>query len=149
MVYALNDTYDLNSLATFVSGTIARNYYYSFQWNLMDYQYPKENVVDNGNGPVTVNLDNQYSILNVKLQYTPNLSLRFTTGLTYSSYESHGVYSQLNYYANLRYEFKRDYYIYAGYKSAQTQNEASTNSDYFGHFIKNSASIYVKVSVSL
>ena len=92
---------------------------------------------------------NKYSVINAKLQYTPNLSLRFTTGLTYSSYESQGVYSQLSYYANLRYEFKRDYYIYVGYKSAQTQDAASTNSDYFGHFIKNSASIYFKVSVSL
>ncbi len=149
MIYALNDTYDLNNLTTYLSGTIERNYYYSFQWSLMDYQYPKENVLDYGNGPVTVNLDNQYSVINAKLQYTPNLSLRFTTGLTYSSYESQGVYSQLSYYANLRYEFKRDYYIYVGYKSAQTQDAASTNSDYFGHFIKNSASIYFKVSVSL
>lgn len=149
LIYRLNKTYAKLGLEAYVSGDIAQRYSYTINWQLNDYGYPKDNVVDNGNGPVNVALDDRYSLINASLNYTPNLKLRFTTGLNYSSYESQGVYSKLNYYANLRYEFKRDYYIYAGYKSAQTQDEASTNSDYFGHFMKNSASIYFKVSVSL
>lgn len=149
LVYKLYKTYAKLGLEVYVSGDIAQRYSYTINWQLNDYGYPKDNVVDNGNGPVNVALDERYSLINANLNYTPNLKLRFTTGLNYSSYESQGVYSKLNYYANLRYEFKRDYYIYAGYKSTQTQDVASTNSDYFGHFMKNSASIYFKVSVSL
>jgi hypothetical protein len=79
----------------------------------------------------------------------PNLQFSLTTGLSYSSYETPNYYPQLGYYANLRYEFKRDWFIYAGFKSAQTRDVAPTGNDYLGHFSKDSASAYFKVSVSL
>ena len=149
MVYALNDTYDCNSFYATMVGTLAKKYTYTLTWNLMDYGYPRENTIDYGGTPYTIHLDDRYSIINAKFQYMPSLQLSLTTGLSYSSYESQGAYADLGYYANLRYEFKRDWFIYAGFKSAQTQDEKPTSSDYLGHFTKDSASAYFKVSVSL
>ncbi|MGI6198929.1 MAG: hypothetical protein ACOYIS_07405 [Candidatus Cloacimonadaceae bacterium] len=148
MVYALDDTYDLNSFYVTTAGTIAKKYSYYLYWALMDYDYPNENIVDYG-VPYTIYLDDRYSIVNARIQFMPNLKLSFTTGLSYSSYETLDYYPQLGYYANLRYEFKRDWFFYAGFKSAQTRDVAPTDNDYLGHFTKDSASAYVKIAVSL
>ena len=149
IVYILNDTYDFNGIDLFLGGTIAQKYSYTLNWSLLDYQYPRENTIDYGGVPYTIYLDDRYSIFNASLKYMPNLQLSLTTGVSYSSYESQGAYADLGYYANLRYEFKRDWFIYAGFKTAQTQDEKPTSSDYLGHFTKDSASAYFKLSVSL
>lgn len=149
MVYALNDTYDCNSFYATIGGVLAKKYNYYLFWNIKDYAYPKEDIIDYGGVPYTIHLDDRYSIFNASLRYMPNLQFSLTTGLSYSSYETPNYYPQLGYYANLRYEFKRDWFIYAGFKSAQTRDVAPTGNDYLGHFSKDSASAYFKVSVSL
>ncbi len=149
LVYALNNTYTKLGLEAYVSGDIAQRYSYSLNWQLNDYGYRKDNVVDYGDGPENVTLDDRYSIINASLNYTPNLKLRFTGGVGYSNYTLYGVYADVQFYGNLQYEFKRDQFLYAGVKSSQSQIEISTFGDPLGHYSKNSATAYVKLALSL
>lgn len=149
LVYSLNNTYEKLGLEAYVSGDIAKRYSYSLRWQLNDYGYPKANVVDFGDGPVNIMLDDRYSVINATLNYIPNLKLRFTGGVGYSNYELYGVYADVQFYGNLQYEFKRDHFFYAGVKSSQSQDERSSYSDPLGHYIKNSATAYVKLALSL
>lgn len=149
LVYRLNKTYAKLGVEVYVSGDIAHMYSYSINWQLNDYGYPKDNVVENGNGYVSVTLDDRYSVINSSLNYTPNLKLRLTGGIGYSNYARYGVYAHLQFYGNLQYEFKKDHFIYAGVKSSQSQNERYTYSDPLGHYLKNSATAYVKLALSL
>jgi len=149
LVYALNDTYNRLGLEAYVSGDIAQSYSYSLNWQLNDYSYSTGNVVDYGGGPMDVTLDDRYAIFNASLDYVPNLKLRCTGGLSYSTYELDGIYADVQFYGNLQYEFKRDQFIYAGVKSSQSQTQRSTYSDPLGHYIKNSATAYIKLALSL
>jgi len=149
LVYVLNDTYGKFGLVANASGNIAKMYSYSFDWQYIDFSYPKDNIVDYGDGSANVKLDDRYSICNVRLNYNPNLKLCFTGGISYTNYALYGVYSDVQFYGNMRYEFKRDHFIYAGIKSSQSQDEKSTYSDPLGHFIKNSATAYMKLALTL
>ena len=144
LVYQLYDTRQQSNLFSYIGGTIAEKLAFSLNasWNRFDYD--KVNIVQ-GN---TVNLDNEYVVFNGTLKYTPSQKLQFRSGTGFSSYETAGSSAQLSYYGNIRYEFLPEYFIYAGFKSRQTQDQASDFSEPMGHFIKNQASAYVKLAVT-
>jgi len=149
LVYTLNDTFEKLGFELYVSGDIAKKYAYTISWLLNDYSYPRNNVIDNGQGPVNVQLDDCYSVINASLRFNPNLKLGLTGGLSYTNYTVPGSYADLQFYGNLQYEFKRDYFLYAGIKSSQYQDDKSTFSDPLGHYLKNSATAYVKLAITL
>ncbi len=145
LVYELYDTRDLLTGSLSLWGTISKKLTYKLSGNVNDYDYPKVNFV---NGE-TVLLDNRYAIINASLKYTPGQKLQFKGGLGLSTYESGGIYSNLSYFGNLRFEFLPEYFLYAGFKSNQSQDAPFETDDLLGHFRKDGASAYVKVAVTL
>jgi len=149
LIYTLNETYQQNRLITYIQGYLAQKFFYLLSWNFNKYDYPRKNIVDYGSGPIEVQLDDQYSVINAKIQYNPNLYLGITTGLGFSNYESEEVFSHISYYVNLRYEFKRNCFFYMGYKTNQTQVERFSSTDILGRFTKDTATFFVKVSITI
>ncbi len=115
----------------------------------MSYDYPKENIIDIGGIPTTIYLDNQYAILNAQIKFTPTQRIRFTVGGSITTYETQSSYSNLNYYANLRYEFKPDYFIYIGLNNTLLQDEALTFDEPLGNFNKTGSTAYIKISLTI
>ncbi|HRY83272.1 MAG TPA: hypothetical protein P5533_01420, partial [Candidatus Cloacimonadota bacterium] len=90
-----------------------------------------------------------YVIANATLGYTPSPVFKLSLGSGLSTYESGSIRSSLTYYGNLRYEFKPEYFLFLGFKSAQKQDEPSSWPDPLGHFRKDMATIYAKISLTL
>lgn len=149
LIYALNETHQHNKLSIYIQDYLAKKFFYSLSWNFNKYDYPRNNIIDYGSGPVEIQLDNQYSVINAKIQYNPNLYLGITTGLGFSNYESEGAFSDISYYANLRYEFKKNCFFYMGYKTNQTQVERFSSNDILGRFTKDTATFFMKASITI
>ncbi len=96
-----------------------------------------------------VSLDDSFQIVNAGLDYNFNNSMTLRNGLSITTNDADGPYSNLSFYSNFRYEFKKDWFLYLGYKSRQYQDEPSNQNDMFGHFKRNSASAYLKVSATI
>ncbi|MDP2173513.1 MAG: hypothetical protein Q8M98_03670 [Candidatus Cloacimonadaceae bacterium] len=148
LIYDLYDTRLGMNYYSFFWGALTKKLRYSASVRGRDYDYPKVNVVIVGGDTLTVKLDNRYAIANASLAYTPSQKLQLSSGIGISTYERAGSFADLSYYTNIRYEFMKDYFIYAGFKSNQTMDEESNYSDPMGHFRKNSASAYAKLAVT-
>ena len=149
LVYALNKTSQMNTITFRIIGTPQKSLYYQVQGNLVSYDYPKENIIDINGIPLTLYLDNQYAIINASLRFTPVQRFRFTLGGSITTYETPTSYSNFNYYSNLRYEFKPNYFIYLGLKNNLLQDEPITFDEPLGNFNKTGSTVYVKISLSI
>jgi hypothetical protein len=149
LVYSLFDTYDLTSLSLSLSGTPTKSLSYSLSGSWNDYGYARENTVVIDTTSFTVDLDNRYLVMNGSATYIPNSRLRFSTGIGLSSYETAASHASLTYYASLRYEFKKECFLFMGYTTRQNQDIASSYSDPLGHFRKSTASMYAKVMITI
>ncbi len=150
LVYALSNTYPLHRISLNSWCNPLQNLSLSLVGSWTHYGYAEENEIDLGDGIIQIQkLDSEYIIVNTALEYTPKASFKITLGSGLSSYESEGVSAKLSYYGNLRYEFKPQWFVFLGFKSAQTQIEPSSWPDPLGHFRKDLATAYVKVSVTL
>ena len=98
---------------------------------------------------IPIILDDRYCIANFKMQYTPNQTIGVTTGIGISTYETTDINANISYYGNLRYEFKPDYFLFLGFSCNQDQSEKSTFENPMGRFLKNSATVYLKLSVTI
>ena len=148
IVYSLYDTYDLDRIGLGIWGEPAKTLSYSLYGTWNSYSYPRVNTVVIDTLQFTVNLDNRYAVVNGVLTFTPNAKLRLSSGLGLSTYESAVSHADLTYYASLRYEFRPEYFLFAGYSTRQNQDIASSYSDPLGHFTRRSASLYAKVALT-
>ncbi len=149
LVYALNKTSQFNSITFIFSDTPQKSLNYRLQGTLISYDYPKENIIDIGGIPATLYLDNQYALFNAQLKYTPFQRIRFTVGGSITTYETQSSYSNLNYYVNLRYEFKPDYFIYLGLNNTLLQDDAITFDEPLDNFNKTGSTAYIKISLTI
>ncbi|MDY0150991.1 MAG: hypothetical protein RBS43_01810 [Candidatus Cloacimonas sp.] len=149
LVYDLYDTFDKDYFSLNLWGDLTKTFSYDVSGSLSDFHYPKNNIVTIDTLSFPVTLDNRYAIINGIIIFTPSRTLRFSGGISMDTYESEDVYAHTNIYGNLRYEFKPDYFLYLGYSTRQFQDEKSLYASPMGHFVKNSANAYVKVSIKI
>ena len=149
LVYALSQTYPMHKISINSWANPLDKLAVSLTGSWTRYCYPEENTVISGTDTLTIHLDSSYLIANATLEYTPRATFKISLGSGLSTYEQPGRSAALSYYGNLRYEFRPEYFLYLGFKSAQTQLEPSTLSDPLGHFRKDLATVYAKVSVTL
>lgn len=145
IVYQLYDTYKTQRWVINLWGQPTDKLSYSGGVSLRQYDYNKVSVV-NGN---VVRLDNQYAFVNAEISYTHSGSLQIKGAINYNNNESRSSFGSLGYHSNLRYEFKPEYFLYAGMQSNQYQDEKSTLSAPLGSFRKYGSTAYVKLAISL
>ncbi len=148
LVYALSETYPMHRISLNSWANPLDKLAVSLTGSWTRYGYPEENTVISGADTLSVQLDSNYLIANATLEYTPRATFKISLGSGLSSYEQPGRSAALSYYGNLRYEFRPEFFLYLGFKSAQTQLEPSTVSDPLGHFRKDLATVYAKVSAT-
>ncbi len=144
LVYLLSDTYPQHRVNINAWANPLKNLTLSLagSWNL--YGYDKQTDLETG----VVLLDDEYYIANATLEYTPSQVFKLTLGSGLSTYEQAGKSASLNYYGNLRYEFRPEWFAFVGIKSAQTQTQASTWGDPLGEFRQDLNTAYAKLSVA-
>lgn len=147
LVYALSDTYPKHTLggSAMVKPFDNLSLWVSGTWNHKGY---RRQTVEVFPGYFTL-LDNQYIVANAGLDFTPAPSFKISMGSGLSTYEKLESSAELSYFGNLRYEFKPDWFLYLGLKSAQTQEEASTWTAPLGELRKDLSTVYMKLSVTI
>jgi len=149
IVYALNDKYKRLYLSCQLSGDLFKTWRYSLSVDHINYDHPKNNLIYSGSEQTLVLLDNSYQIINTSLRYTPSPKTRISSGSGISTYESSMEFMRVSFYTTLRYEFRPDWFLYMGYQTRQTQDEKSISTDPLGHFKRNSASAYIKLTITI
>ncbi|MFO7660042.1 MAG: hypothetical protein R6V77_03935 [Candidatus Cloacimonadaceae bacterium] len=149
LIYSLNQTKDYYYLRANASGRVGQSVIWSVIIYHYEYDYDKLNYIDSPIGPLPLLLDNSYQIANAKLIYNFSNKMTITNGLNLSSYERSSTHADVSFYSNFRYEFKKDWFLYLGYKTRQLQDEPSVQDDWMGHFRRNSASAYLKLSLTI
>lgn len=150
LVYSLADTYTSHTIYANIWGTLSQVIGYDVDCTLRNYAYPKGILADYGGLlPYQFPLDNAYTVVNGELNYTPHQRLRLALGSGLSTYEDSGIYSDLNIFGNLRYEFKPNCFVYLGFNSNQAQDENNTYADPLGHYIVYGSTAYAKLALSL
>lgn len=148
LVYALSDVFPRQVLNINLILNPARSLALSFTGSWTRYGYPELNEIVANGDTLIIRLDNNYLIANAALEFTPNQAFRISLGSALSTYERAGKTAELSYYGNLRYEFRPDWFLFLGIKSAQTQTEASTWGDPLGEFRQDLNTAYAKLSVA-
>lgn len=149
LVYSLYKTYPYNNLSLSAWGVFNQKMDWSLSLTQYNYAYPRTSVIVVDADTLTVVRDNHYQIGSAKLNYNFTNELTLRNGVSITSYDADGDYARMSFYSNFRYEFRRDCFLYIGYKTGQAQDEESSLSDMLGHFQRNSASGYLKVSLTL
>jgi hypothetical protein len=147
IIYIMNETRKFNNLTFNCSGSIKRSLSWSANVTHYDYDYPETIYI--GSPEIPIKLDNSYEIANCSLDYNFSNRVSIDNGLGIDTYKRAGSWSRLTFYSNFRYELKKDWFIYLGYKTGQSQDEPSTQNDLLGHFNRNSASAYLKLSLTI
>lgn len=150
LVYSLADTYGAHMLYGNVWGTLQQVFGYDFGCTYRNYAYRHGELADYGGLlPYPMALDDAYTIFNGELSYTPHQKLRIACGSGLTTYEESGIFSEMNLYGNLRYEFKPSCFFYAGFNNKQLQDVQFTYNKPLGHFVVDSATAYAKLSLKL
>jgi len=145
LVYALSDVYPLHRITIHTAIFPVKNLSASVAGNWIHYGYDKLLLP----GTNMVMLDEEYVVVNAAVDYTPRPTFKISMGSGLSSYEMGTSTASLSFWGNLRYEFRPEWFVYLGLKSAQTQIEPSTWQDPAGDFRKDLSTAYVKLSVTL
>ena len=149
IIYSLNQTKDYYYIRGSFSGNVEQNLSWYSSLTHYKYCYEKINYIYTPTDTLVVKLDDSYQIANASLSYNFSNKMTSTTGLGISTYKRGSAYSDLTFYSNFRYEFRKDWFLYLGYKTGQAQDEPTTQTDVFGHFNRNSASAYLKITVTI
>lgn len=149
IVYRLNDTRFYNATSVYANLQASKSTIMSLNVSNYYYDYDKISYVETADGPQEVRMDNVYQIINGSMSYNAGAQIGLKMGLGITTYETSSYYANLSYYCNLAYEFKRDSFVYLGYKTEQLQTEKSSLNDPMGQFAKSSASAYLKVALSM
>lgn len=150
LIYSLSEVHDRTALIVTGGLNLARKFSLNYSALLNFMGYPRENLIDLGDGIVMpLILDNEYGVHNLSLVYTHSQKFSLSGGMGLSTYESGGRYANLSYYGNLRYEFMPGSYLYMGLKSSQSQIEPSSFEQPLGQFQRDLASAYLKLAFTL
>jgi hypothetical protein len=149
LVYNLQNNYDCNSISGSIAGNISQKLNWSLSLTQYNYAYPRTVVICTDTDTTTVVNDNHYQIGSANLNYNFSNTTTLRNGLSLTSYDADDDYARISFYSNFRYEFKQDCFLYLGYKTGQAQDEQSCWKDPMGHFKRNSASAYLKVSLTI
>ncbi len=149
IIYSLNQTKDYYYLRANASGRVGQSVIWSVGLYHYEYGYDKLNYIETPIGPLPLILDNSYQIGNATLIYNFSNAMTIRNGLSVSTYERSSTYADFSFYSNFRYEFKKDWFLYLGYKTKQLQDEPSQMEDWLGHFRRNSVSAYLKLSATI
>lgn len=149
LINSLRAARGLQRVNVYASGSIYKKLRYSGNNSIVFYDYPRVSTVDYDGVPMTVRLDNRYGIFNWSMNYTANSKLRLSSGLSLSTYETSAYNAKMDFYANLRYEFRPDYFFYMGYATGQIRDEEPSDADLLGHYVKTAASLYAKVAIKI
>lgn len=145
LVYALSEVYPQHKITINTAIYPVKNLSASVAGNWIHYGYDKLLLP----GTNMVMLDEEYVVVNAAVDYTPKPTFKISMGSGLSSYEMGTSTASLSFWGNLRYEFRPEWFVYLGLKSAQTQIEPSTWQDPAGDFRKDLSTAYVKLSVTL
>jgi hypothetical protein len=150
LVYSLLSVHSAHYYYASVWGTISQVLGFDVSCSLKNYSYPK-GMIGNYGGllPLGSRLDDKYVILNCKVRYTPTRHLSLAFGSSLSTYEESGIYSNLNLYSNLRYEFAKNCFFYCGFNTAQIQDVKFTKDEILGHFMVDTSTAFAKVVLDL
>lgn len=149
VIYSLNETKDFYTLRFNSVARIGQRFVGSIILYHYEYGYDKLNYIYTPTDTLVFKLDNSYQIANASITFNFSNEMTIRNGLSISTYKTGSTYSNVSFYSNFRYEFKKDWYLYLGYKTRQLQDEPSTASDWLGSFKRNSASAYLKISATI
>ncbi|HPT71179.1 MAG TPA: hypothetical protein PLE74_02730 [Candidatus Cloacimonadota bacterium] len=149
IVYTLNETKKKITTSFSGYGNLKQSLSWSASVSHYEYGYPTISYIHAGPDTIPITMDNSYEIINASLDYSFSNSMSINNGLNISTYKSGQRYSDLTYYTNFKYEFRKDWFLYIGYKTSQCQDEPSDFFDLQGHFDRYSASAYMKISLTL
>ena len=128
LVYELSNIYDGIYLQYSLSGVLDKYVSYTFSVDYIKYS----------DLPECIFVDDEYYLGNFDITYNLSNKLSLTNGLRYDNNDSYhkvnnvwGFYSEfIGFFSNLSWEFKRDCYIYFGYKASLNKIDNSYQEDY-------------------
>ncbi|MDD3535787.1 MAG: hypothetical protein PHC50_06570 [Candidatus Cloacimonetes bacterium] len=147
LIYSINQTSPYLMTSLKFSGIVSQ----SLKWSLdvADYMYNYQRVYFIPPDNYTIQLDNHYQIIAAKLIYNINNQMSIRNGLSITTYESYGSFSNLSFYTNYSYELRKDWFIFLGFQTNQWQDEKSLYHDPLGHFVRDQANCYFKLSITI
>jgi len=149
LIYNLNNTYNTLNVSGNIYGNVSQKLNWSLSLTQYNYSYPRTVTFYTDTDTTIVINDNHYQISAAGLNYNFSNTTTWRNGLSLTSYDADGDYARITFYSNFRYEFKQDCFLYLGYKTGQAQDEQSGWKDPLGRFKRNSASAYLKVSLTI
>ncbi|MFO7895962.1 MAG: hypothetical protein R6U84_03430 [Candidatus Cloacimonadales bacterium] len=126
---------------------------YGFDLNRIEYldfarEYAAELISDAGETlTITDSSDDNYNVGNAYVTLNLSNSFSIKNGLGFNSYEFEDRTGHLGFYANLKWEFRQDYFLYAGYSTAVDEIERSGFWD--ESRILNHEQIYLKIVITI
>jgi hypothetical protein len=149
LVYSLDETHDYINPGMTIWLDIGKSFRSIINVSHVQYGYDRVYYIQQDSLIIPLKLDNSYQIGSAKLNYNFSNKLSLRNGLSLTNYDSEGSRARITFYSNFRYEFRKDCYLYLGYKTRQSQDEESGWGNPQGHFVRNAASAYLKVSLTL
>lgn len=149
LFFSLNESKDYISGYFYVQSRITDKASGSISMNLRWNDHPKMNTIVSATDTSYVYIDNVYQIINLGASYRPDNKTSVKMGLGLSTYESTVNYGNLSFYTNIAHEFRPNWFVYLGYKTRQIQDEKTSIDEPLGHYIRNMASAYLKLAVTL
>lgn len=149
LVYDISNTSNYSEASAYFIGNLAGKLNWSASITQYNYSFDRINYLYTAIDTTIVVLDNDFQIGSASLDYNFNNKMTWRNGLSASSNDAYGIYSHLTFYSNYKYEFKKDWFLYIGYKTNQGQDEYSCFNDFTGHFKRYAASAYLKLSITM
>ena len=107
IIYSFNDTSKKNQIQLSFSGDIDKYFSYRVSANNIKYDFPK-----------TETFDNNYWFGNFDFSFSLSNNFSLTNGFRFNNYEWRTLIGYLGFFNNLRWEFRKNYFVYAGFKTA-------------------------------
>ena len=124
--YYLFDSYNGINLQYGLSGTISKYITYGF--------YADQNIYHDI--PEHPKVDDEYWIGNFDLNFNITNKISLNNGLRYDNYEDNEKSEYIGFFSNFSWEFKRDCYIYCGYKTSLDMIDNEYQEDYQKFYTK-------------
>jgi len=130
IIYALDNDYQGQYLQLGLSGIVNKYISYTITADKMIYY----------DVPDVSFVDDKYWFANFDISFSPSNTLDLTSGIRYNNYEYYDYSQHIGIFSNLRWQFRKQSYIYLGYNSAN--NKINDIDEY------SSQQAYLKISYS-
>jgi hypothetical protein len=149
IIYDINLTKNYFAPSFYIRSSLGKKLSGSFNITHCQYDYQKLYTIITQLDTTIVSLDNSYQIVNANLDYNFSNKVTLRNGLNITTNDETGIYSILTFYSNFRFELKKDWFLYLGYKTGQSQDKPIAQNDWLGHFNRKSAGAYLKLSLTI